>query len=463
MDENRRILIIDDDKGIRETYQEIFTPRTESDMLLKGMALFDSTPDESAKSSEISNLTYQVTLTEDGNQGVKAVQTSLSKSLPYAVAFIDMKMPGMNGAETSREIWEICPGIKIVIVTAYSEYAPEDIIQVTGRDDIFYLRKPFNHEEILQFARALTNEWNLEKQRTALGRALKKINKNLETKVKKQASMIVQADKMASIGILAAGVAHEINNPIAFVNSNLSAIKEYTQKILLLNREYESLLSHASDNKSREERKMLSKLDKFKSENQTDFIMEELQSIADESLDGIGRIKTIVKNLKNFSHIDEAQFKDIDINAEIDNTLKIIWNELKYKVKIVKRYGSLPKVRCYPQKISQVFMNLLINAGQAIDKKGTIGIATRIFNSDKKPKDQFVQIKIADTGCGIPKANLSKLFDPFFTTKPVGEGTGLGLSIVYEIIQAHDGWIQATSDPGKGSCFTIRLPMTEKE
>ncbi len=104
MDENRRILIIDDDKGIRETYQEIFTPRTESDMLLKGMALFDSTPDESAKSSEISNLTYQVTLTEDGNQGVKAVQTSLSKSLPYAVAFIDMKMPGMNGAETSREI-----------------------------------------------------------------------------------------------------------------------------------------------------------------------------------------------------------------------------------------------------------------------------------------------------------------------------------------------------------------------
>ncbi|MEA3361113.1 MAG: PAS domain-containing protein, partial [Thermodesulfobacteriota bacterium] len=178
MEENKKILIIDDDEGIRDTYRGIFTPEQQSDFLSEGRAFFESVEKDDGKPPGKEQL-YEIILAENGNQGIEEVKTAMKKNTPFAVAFIDMKMPGLNGAQTSRQIWDMDPDIKIVIVTAYSEHSPEDIIKEIGRDDIFYLRKPFNQEEIFQFARALTNEWSLKRKRDRLETALTKANEKL--------------------------------------------------------------------------------------------------------------------------------------------------------------------------------------------------------------------------------------------------------------------------------------------
>ncbi len=466
MSENNKILVIDDDEGIRETYSGIFTPEEESDVLAKGKSLFDG---EDAPQKPAKSIAYEVSLAENGTKGIEKVSAAKEAKAPFAVAFVDMKMPGLNGAQTSQKIWEIDPDIKIVIVTAYSEYAPEDIIAVTGRDDLFYLRKPFNHEEILQFARALTNEWNLERKRDALEAELKQanetladMNENLKEKVQKQAAMIVQAEKMASVGLLAAGVAHEINNPIAFVNSNLSAVKTYFKKITGLYEKFKNIESFLDSLNTPQAEQVLKELADFKTENKIEMIFEDLEDLADESIDGIDRVKTIVRDLKTFSRIDEAELKAVDINAAIDTTLNMVKNEFKYKAEVEKRYADLPPVVCFPQKISQVFMNLLINAGQSIEEKGKIIIETKRTALGRREGDQYIGISIIDSGCGIPEEHLNKLFDPFFTTKPVGTGTGLGLNIVYEIIKAHGGKIDVDSKPGEGTRFTILLPVNRE-
>lgn len=470
MKKNKKILVIDDDEGIRDTYQAIFTPEQESDILQQGAALFEgcfNTDVKKAKHRKRED--YQIHLAANGYQGISIVEESLLEKSPFAVAFIDMKMPGINGAATSKQIWDIDPQIKIVIVTAYSEYTPDDIIAIAGRDDIFYLRKPFNHEEILQFARALTNEWNLEQKQEQLkielkaanhalegmNSSLEDMNKNLKEKVEKQAAMIVQSDKMASIGLLAAGVAHEINNPLSFINSNLAALKRYIKKIDELHRKYDDVDLFLRYSGLENAPALLDELTEFKKSNKTDLIMADIEDLTDESLEGIERIKTIVNDLKTFSRIDETAYNYLDINKAIETTINILWNKLKYKAEIIKNYGIIPELRCFPQKISQVLMNLILNAVQAIEEQGTITISTQLVIKDAA---DFIQITIADTGCGIPKENISRLFDPFFTTKPVGEGTGLGLSITYEIIKSHYGTIDVSSEVGNGTEVKILLP-----
>lgn len=204
--------------------------------------------------------------------------------------------------------------------------------------------------------------------------------------------------------------------------------------------------------------RLLTQVNNIKEENTIDVIMDDLEDLADESIEGVERIKTIVNDLKTFSRIDESEHKHIDINKAIDTTLNIINNELKYKVTIEKNYEKIPKIKCFPQKISQVFMNLLINAGQAIEDTGVIKISTREVSIGRREEDRFIEIIISDTGCGIPAENLTRLFDPFFTTKPVGTGTGRGLSIVYEIIKSHKGNIEVNSKLGEGTQFVIYLP-----
>ncbi|MCK5097397.1 MAG: response regulator, partial [Desulfobacteraceae bacterium] len=359
MKDNKKILIIDNDEDIQRTYQKIFTPG----------AIVE----------------YQLSQAENGAQGIELIKNAISNDLPFAVAFIAMKMPGLNGAETIKKIWSIDPDIKIVIVTAFSEYSPAEIIEFIGRDDLFYLRKPFHHEEILQFARALTKEWNLEKNRdflelslTAANAKLEKMNIDLKQKVKKQAALIVQTEKMASVGILAAGIAHEINNPISFINSNLSVVKNYFKDITDLFQQYSDLENFLENKDMGNATKLFNSIKAFKKENDIDVIIEDLNELADESLDGVQRVRNIINDLKNFSRIEGTEFKYLNINDSIDTTLNIIWNELKYKVTIEKNYGSFPEIKCFPQKISQVFMNLLINAGQAIEQKGIIKISTKI-------------------------------------------------------------------------------------
>lgn len=463
MSENNRIIIIDDDEGIRNTYVSIFSQSSSSGFLEEGKNLFGGS--ESTGSKNI-RPDYDIVLAENGFDGIEQVRQAVSEATPFAVAFIDMKMPGLNGAQTSQQIWEIDPDIKIVIVTAYSEYSPEDIIEVTGRDDLFYLRKPFNQEEIMQFARALTYEWNLELKRNLLEENLKKTNKiledmnqNLNDKVQKQAALIVQSEKMATIGLLAAGIAHEINNPIAFIGSNLSIIRDYLKSLKSLDEKFRAMESFLENLDHEEGQTVLKDIRSCRDEHQIEMILEDFEDITSESLEGIERVKTIVSDLKVFSRIDTPESGLLNINEAIDITLNILKNELKYTIDIQKKFGDIPAITCYPQKISQVFMNLIVNASQAIEGKGEIIISTEQVEKGRRSEDQFVRVTIEDTGCGIPQENIKKLFDPFFTTKPVGTGTGLGLSIVYEIIKVHNGEIDVESQPGKGSKFKVMIPV----
>ncbi|MEA3221565.1 MAG: ATP-binding protein [Thermodesulfobacteriota bacterium] len=276
-------------------------------------------------------------------------------------------------------------------------------------------------------------------------------NKELENahaELKALHAKILQSEKMAAIGQLAAGIAHEINNPMGFISSNLGTLNKYVDRLTSFI-EIQSEVIESLNGKD-----ALEGLEQKKKELKLDYIIKDIKDLIDESSDGAGRVKKIVQDLKSFSRVDEEEYKHADINECIETTINIIWNELKYKCTVKKEYGDIPSTKCYPQQLNQVFMNLLVNASQAIEKKGEITIKTWL-------EDGSINVSISDTGCGIPEENLGKLFEPFFTTKEVGKGTGLGLSITYDIVKKHGGEIKVESQVGKGTTFTINIPVVE--
>ena len=260
---------------------------------------------------------------------------------------------------------------------------------------------------------------------------------------------LLQSEKMASIGQLAAGVAHEINNPIGYVHSNLGTLQEYTGALMALIEGYANALAADDPASARETiRGMRERLD-------FDFISGDLPQLLAESREGIERVTKIVQDLKDFSRVGRDEpMRPSDLERGLESTLNIVWNDLKYKVRIEKHYGTLPLVECHASEINQVLMNLLINAGQAIGERGTISLATG-------SEDDEAWITISDSGCGIPEEALQKIFDPFFTTKPIGRGTGLGLAICYSIVAKHHGRIEVSSRVGAGTTFRMVLPVRQ--
>jgi two-component system NtrC family sensor kinase len=260
-------------------------------------------------------------------------------------------------------------------------------------------------------------------------------------------NQLLQSEKLASIGQLAAGVAHEVNNPIGFVNSNLGALKRYVEDLLGLLDEYaqvEAELPEASRQRMAAARERA----------ELDYLREDVVALIAESIDGTTRVRKIVQDLRDFSRAGDSEWKIIDLHSGIESTLNVVWNELKYKAEVIREFGELPDVECLPSQLNQVYLNLLVNAAQAIPERGKIIIRT-CRDGD------FVRIAVQDTGCGIPPEIRARIFDPFFTTKPVGKGTGLGLSVTYGIVERHGGRIELESEPGKGSTFTVVLPIRQ--
>jgi hemerythrin-like metal-binding protein len=294
------------------------------------------------------------------------------------------------------------------------------------------------------------------KQRTA---AVEKANqqllanneelKQLNEKLESAHVQLLQSEKMASIGQLAAGVAHEINNPVGFVNSNMGTLGKYITNLFSVISAYETAEAKVGTNTCPEVSEIKKKVD-------FNYLKEDIPSLLKESQDGLARVTRIVQDLKDFSHVDEANWQCANLELGIDSTLNVVSNEIKYKAEVVKEYAGLPFVECIPSQLNQVFMNLLVNAAQAIDTKGTITVSTG------KSGDE-VWVEVADTGKGIPAENLNRIFDPFFTTKPIGKGTGLGLSLSYGIVQKHHGRIEVKSEVGKGTAFRIWLPVHQQQ
>jgi two-component system NtrC family sensor kinase len=251
---------------------------------------------------------------------------------------------------------------------------------------------------------------------------------------------LLQSGKMAAIGQLAAGVAHEINNPIGFVNSNLGSLKSYVGQLLAVIGAYES-----SDP---------ARIAAACESADLDFLREDLPSLLAESQDGLSRVTRIVQDLKDFSRVDQAEHQKADLNAALESTLNVVANELKYKAEVVRELGDIPLVDCVPAQINQVFMNLLLNAVQAIPDRGKIIVRSKLEND-------HVWFEIEDNGQGMSAEIQQRIFEPFFTTKPVGKGTGLGLSISYDIIvKKHGGRMDVRSQPDQGTCFRFWLPLT---
>ncbi len=260
---------------------------------------------------------------------------------------------------------------------------------------------------------------------------------------------LMRSGKMASIGQLAAGVAHEINNPIGYVHSNLGSLQEYLHSLFQLIEAYERAL------RAPDPRAMLPELEDIRKRCDFEFIRVDLPQLMAESRQGIERVTQIVRNLKEFSYSDRDQsWRSADLHAGLESTINIVWNELKYKVTLERHYGKLPPVQCRLSELNQVFMNMLLNASQAIEDRGTITISTGVEGEE-------VWVQFEDTGEGMPEDVQQNIFDPFFTTKPVGSGTGLGLSISYGIVKSHNGRIDVSSTHGLGSCFRITLPIRQ--
>ena len=310
-----------------------------------------------------------------------------------------------------------------------------DITERKRADDA--LKK--NREELIR------KNQELEESRKNIQLTLEKLGAAYE-ELKTSQAKILQQEKMASIGQLAAGVAHEINNPMAFIASNLGTLDKYIRRL----KDFIQAQSEAI--KSLKATDAIEKLEKKRKELKLDYTIDDIDLLVKESHDGSERVQKIVQELNRFSRVDDAEYKDTNINECIESSINIVWNELKHKATLHKDYGNLPPAKCYPQKLNQVFVNLLINAIQAIEKKGKIKIKTW-------EKDGSIWVTVSDTGCGIPRENQSKIFEPFFTTKEVGKGTGLGLSISYEIMQRHKGELSFQSEKGKGTIFTIRMPI----
>lgn len=271
----------------------------------------------------------------------------------------------------------------------------------------------------------------------------------LNRRLQEMHEQLLQAEKMASIGQLAAGVAHEINNPVGYVHANLGSLSHYLEGLLRLVDAYESseaLLAHDAA--------ALERLARIKRDIELGYMREDLPSLLRESREGVSRVRQIVQDLRDFSHVDEAEWQSVDLHQGLQSTLNIVWNEIKYKAEVVREYGELPLVDCIPSQLNQVFMNLLVNAAQAIATRGVITVRTGYG-------DGRVWVQVADTGSGIAPEHQKRVFDPFFTTKPVGKGTGLGLSLAYGIVQKHGGTIEFVSVPGEGTQFTIHLPVKQ--
>jgi two-component system NtrC family sensor kinase len=287
---------------------------------------------------------------------------------------------------------------------------------------------------------------------------LNTVNETLQQEKERQAILIkrleeaqnqlLQSERMASIGQLAAGVAHEINNPVGFVNSNLGSLQRYVTDMLRLLSVYEKAEGALPGAAMQE-------ISQVKADIDVAFLREDVANLLVESLDGLKRVTRIVQDLKDFSHVDESERQWADLEAGLESTLRVVWNELKYKAEVIKEFAGIPPVECFAFQLNQVFMNLLINASHAIEGRGTIAIRTG-------HDDACVWVEVQDSGRGIKPEHLSRIFEPFFTTKPVGQGTGLGLSLAYGIVKKHDGHIEVKSELGQGTVFRVILPKKTK-
>jgi signal transduction histidine kinase len=377
---------------------------------------------------------HEVAAAPDGQAAWRLFQEAA-----YPLVISDWMMPEMDGLELIRRIRaDSRPSyVYAILLTARSDKA--DVVQgmEAGADD--FVTKPFDRDElrvrVRQGERILQLEHTLADQNKALREA--------------QAAL-VQNEKLASLGRLAAGVAHEINNPLAYVLNNLAVLRRdvlAASAVLETYRRGRPALERVEPALAREAGRLEEEMDLA-------YFQQNLRRTCDKSLEGLQRVRDIVRNLRDFARLDEADFKEADLNAALQSALEILGHELREKeIRLETELQPLPPVFCHPGKLNQVFLNLVDNAIHACSPGGRVAVRTRSEDG------RGVAIEVEDNGCGIRPEHVPRIFEPFFTTKPVGQGTGLGLAVSFGIVRDHGGTLEFESAPGRNTVFRVHLPL----
>ena len=570
--ENRRVLVVDDMASIHEDFRKILGGDAAApDLDAEEAILFGHQPVKMAAVHFEMQSAYQ------GRDALEKVRSAKSAGLPFAMAFVDMRMPpGWDGLETVEHLWSEDPRLQVVFSTAYSDTPWAEVLtRLDARDRLLILKKPFDPIEVHQFANALTTKWQMTEQAafktSSLEEAVEERTRELEqsremfklmaestrsipftldltrgrftyvgaqaiadsgiaesqwqepgaldivvprgtnqeirqrfdecdsgqfefvaplsqrngtrsevrwtgtcqntagakivrglmldiTELRRLGRELAAAQKLESVGRLAAGVAHEINTPVQFILDSVDFVRTSLPRLAAVIDAYRNLqrmVQSAGDVAA-----AASLAAESERAADLDYVMENAPNAIESSIEGLGRIATIVRSLKEFAHPDQAEKTPADLNQAIRNTLVLAYNEYKHAAEIDAQFGDLPLVSCYLGEINQVVLSLLVNAAHAIaDVVKDTGCLGRIAVRTRLDGD-VVEISIADTGSGIPEVAQTKIFDPFFTTKEVGRGTGQGLAVARSVIvNKHGGTLRFETGCGQGTTFFIRLPI----
>ena len=371
----------------------------------------------------------------DGLSGVEAYERG-----HHDMVLLDVVMPGLDGFAVCKRLRSVgrSPMMPIAMMTSLDDTASIERAYESGATD--FIVKPISPAVLGHRLRYMLRNAQMSAE---LARS--------EKRVEEARNQLLQSEKMASIGQLAAGVAHEINNPIGYVSSNLGSLESYLKQVFEVIDVYRGAECAIGDAAA------LSRIAAAKARAELDYVSEDVFALLSESREGIMRVSKIVQDLKDFSRVgSEDEWTWARLHEGLDSTINIVNNEIKYKAQLVKEYGNLPEVECLPSQLNQVFMNLLVNAAHAIEEQGTITVRSGAHGEDE------VWVEVSDTGKGIAPEHMTRIFDPFFTTKPIGKGTGLGLSLSYGIVQKHHGRIEVDSVVGGGTTFRITLPVRQQ-
>jgi two-component system, NtrC family, sensor kinase len=474
-DGNRRVLIVDDNRDVHLDFRKVLCPERAAAQQLDALedALFG---EGSPAPRPVEPIAFQLESAYQGQEALAKVVEARRAAAPFAVAFVDMRMPpGWDGVETICRLWAEDPDLQVVICSAYSDYSWREIVDRLGQSDgLLILKKPFDSIEVIQVACAFSRKWTLHQQarrqtedlqglvqlRT---RSLEEVNEKLREEMSEKArieSALRLGQKLEAVGRLAAGVAHEINTPIQFVGDSLHFVRDALTDIGRVIERYDALqLSMAGGSDAAE---AAARLAEIKDEVDFAYLLEHVPVAVERSLEGLGRVATIVRSMKQFAHPDRSEMTEADLNEGILTTLTMARNEYKYVADVETDLGDIPPVVCHAGEINQAVLNIVVNGAHAIadqvagtQERGTIAIRTR------RDGDAVV-ISIRDTGGGISQAIRDRVFDPFFTTKAIGRGTGQGLGIARTaVVEKHGGELTFDSAPGQGTTFHIRLPIRQ--